>query len=323
MRRMMFVMVLGVSLGLFSQVNPDTLPEKYVKKVIIEAKWGDGPGEFGMSPYPESDPPVGPPNFYVHNDKIYVLDYLNRRVQVFDSRGGFLKEIRYNKKEISDSLASFVDIAVDNEEWVYLLGTLVYPARDGIIAVFDNSGRYVGKIKLPIELFADELLDGVKEGYFGQIVGGVDEFRVKDGALVLRYENKVYPLAHTNLLKGKGIGFSLTSPIRPPLKFYTHKEETIFKKIKKKSWAQFRGRDKMGEFFINRSIGIGENRTDEVLKYDHSGKLLARIVIPFSPGKFDIVRDLFVSDNGDVYYWTNDKDGLKIIKYSKEVKNEN
>ena len=313
-RLILTALVLGVSVVLFSDVNSDTLPEKYVKKVIIDAKWGNGPGEFGMVPYPKSDPPIGPKDFYVNGNKIYVLDYVNERVEIFNSKGVFLTQIRYNKKEISDSLAGFVDITVDGECYVYLLGFLDYPSRAGIIAVFKNNGRYLGKIKLPIRLFASLFEEeGIKNGYFAQICEGANEFSVKDGRLLLRFGDRVYSLVNTHLLQSKGKRFSLmTSSMKPPLNFYTSTEKIILKKVKsKEKWSHLVSRDKNGEFFIRKSV-------NEVLKYTHKGKLLARITISISQPEYEMGKDLFISDEGVVYYWTNNRDGLKIIKLSKE-----
>ena len=123
MRRIMFVLVFGVCLGLFSQVNPDTLPEKYVKKVIIEAKWGNGPGEFGLDPLPESYEyttyfTVGP------NGNIYIEDPNNCRINVYTKTGKFLREIKIPGELLTiyggDTIAPVLTIGVDSEGYLYL-----------------------------------------------------------------------------------------------------------------------------------------------------------------------------------------------------------
>ena len=88
-RLILTVLVLGFSVSLFSQVNPDSLPEKYVKKVIIDAKWGDGPGEFGINI--SSDPIIAPGGISIDNNgDIYIMDNANGRIQRFNREGNLL-----------------------------------------------------------------------------------------------------------------------------------------------------------------------------------------------------------------------------------------
>jgi len=100
MRRIMFVLVFGVSLGLFSQVNPDTLPEKYVKKVIIEAKWGDGPGEFQFGPLSENNGFISSIAVDIRG-YFYIADYYRNRVNIFDQEGRFLRFIDLPRNKVS------------------------------------------------------------------------------------------------------------------------------------------------------------------------------------------------------------------------------
>lgn len=96
-------------------INADNVPiEEYVPKVIIEGKWGVGPGEFGVawtyasdvnSPQDESGeiPPIFPSSLAVDSKgDIYVLDTVNNRIQKFNTSGEYLKSIEvesYNGKE--------------------------------------------------------------------------------------------------------------------------------------------------------------------------------------------------------------------------------
>jgi len=75
----------------------DQVPiEEYVPKVIIEGKWGTGPGEFGMA----SQFPLGhfenyePSSLAVDSKgNIYILDFVNDRIQKFDKSGKYLTEL--------------------------------------------------------------------------------------------------------------------------------------------------------------------------------------------------------------------------------------
>jgi hypothetical protein len=66
--------------------------EEYVPKVIIEGKWGTGPGEFGKQDGYERD---DVPSSLAVDSKgnIYVLDYVNNRIQKFSEGGKHLLDI--------------------------------------------------------------------------------------------------------------------------------------------------------------------------------------------------------------------------------------
>jgi hypothetical protein len=65
---------------------------EYVPKVIIEGKWGRGPGEFGRQSDVNYD--FKPESLAVDSKgNIYILDFVNNRIQKFDSSGKYLKSI--------------------------------------------------------------------------------------------------------------------------------------------------------------------------------------------------------------------------------------
>ena len=89
-----------VSVACAQQSN---LPETYSKKVLIEAKWGDGPGEFGFRIW-EGDPEF--PRSFVIDSKsnIYILDQLNNRIQKFVKNGKFEKYVSVESFKLADSI---------------------------------------------------------------------------------------------------------------------------------------------------------------------------------------------------------------------------
>ncbi len=65
---------------------------EYEKRILVQGRWGDKPGEFGFN----TDPPgSGPLEFSIDpiTKDIYIIDLHNNRIQVFDSTGRFLKII--------------------------------------------------------------------------------------------------------------------------------------------------------------------------------------------------------------------------------------
>ncbi len=150
MRRMMFVLIFGVSLGLFSQVNPDTLPEKYVKKVIIEAKWGNGPGEFGLEPIDETY--TWQSHLAIDNEgNFYIVDANNRRINVYNQNGKFIKEIKVPPEFLTyigeDTIATIAGIGVDSKNFLYIgvASTFAFGLKEQgkVISKLDKNGNIV------------------------------------------------------------------------------------------------------------------------------------------------------------------------------------
>jgi hypothetical protein len=71
----------------------DQVPiEEYVPRVIIEGKWGTGPGEFGRQG--DFDYDLKPESLAVDSKgNIYILDFVNNRIQKYSSNGKHLKDI--------------------------------------------------------------------------------------------------------------------------------------------------------------------------------------------------------------------------------------
>ena len=60
------------------------------KTKLVYGKWGDKPGEFGLKVGENPMERGGPNDFFVNaDDKIYVLDNINKTVQVFSSQGKY------------------------------------------------------------------------------------------------------------------------------------------------------------------------------------------------------------------------------------------
>jgi len=142
------VVVLGFFTTLFGEVNPDTLPEKYVKKEIIKAKWGGGEGKFGLEPLPES-------NEYVTcftvapNGNIYILDPNNGKINVFDKGGRFVMnipiplELIYTYAGQSTSLVE--GIGVDSRDNLYLASSSAFNVAENgeLVVKLDTKGNII------------------------------------------------------------------------------------------------------------------------------------------------------------------------------------
>jgi len=77
-------------------ISSDVPVYEYVPKVIIQGKWGNKPGEFGVwgEMIEGEEITYGPSGIAVDSKgNIYILDMVNERIQKFDSEGKYLLSI--------------------------------------------------------------------------------------------------------------------------------------------------------------------------------------------------------------------------------------
>jgi hypothetical protein len=135
-------LILGVffmlSISCFgTEVNQQQI---YISKVIINAPWGQKPGEFGVDdPYARNPkaiglgPVMGPSTFTVApNGDIYIVDMFNYRVQRFTQDGAFVSTFSL----LESRSAGGEDISVDANGNIYLL--YLGPA---VVRKFDSNGN--------------------------------------------------------------------------------------------------------------------------------------------------------------------------------------
>ncbi len=116
--------------------------QTYTPQVIINAPWGNKPGEFGLyDPYRgnpdayDQGPIQGPSTFTITpNGDIYIVDTFNHRLQIFTQDGSFISS--FSLLERGSGRAE--DITVDVNGNVYLLQ--LGPAH---VRKFDPSGKLV------------------------------------------------------------------------------------------------------------------------------------------------------------------------------------
>ncbi len=116
---------------------------KYTKKVLIDTKWGDKPGEFGMNIY--NSPPSGPGNLVIDNDNLYIYDYANNRVYKYDSIG-ILQRVLQSKIDDDEGNAEKKEIINFTVKDDTLYG-VVFPVSEGIeeIAIINTeTGEKIG-----------------------------------------------------------------------------------------------------------------------------------------------------------------------------------
>jgi len=326
--------------------EPDTMMfEKYEMKVLIDAKWGSGPGEFGKIDNIEG-PSTGPSAFTVSSDGcIYVLDNINKRVQKFDTQGKFLYEVKYTEFVFEDSkewlkFAPFA-LAVDDESNIYLLGAIL-PSAIGRVQKYNSGNKLCLEYKeIPIEKLdvytkALENLKGKTEEIFRM---STDIFtfwqslkltvqnsevvlnNISIGTTTMEYTEKkvlspprlIVPASSHAIKKDKKLIVSLVKvEDRDTIKLL------LPEAIADYSVPRLLKIDKKGDIFLMREIYGSYDWQEEWLKYNSNGELLARMNI-MPKETYEWVGDFrVITDEGSVYYWGNDENGIKIIQFIKQ-----
>lgn len=100
----------------------------YVKKILIEAQWGDGQGQYGLD-FNTAPGPTGPTDFTISlKGEIYILDNCGKylRVNKYNRDGVYIGEMYYYKNgtlTYNDRFENMLDkILVDNNDDILLIG---------------------------------------------------------------------------------------------------------------------------------------------------------------------------------------------------------
>ena len=289
--------------------------EIYTPKIIFEGKWGTGPGEFGFRMW-EGEPDY-PKSFVIDSkENIYILDYLNNRIQKFDSDGKYIASIpvesykratkeeikeskkTWNKQEFDFATVSAREIYIDSEDNIYILQYKGMSDKSSAKEVLR-----LGKGKKVIQKDKIEKFNEVKNDYYAT------KKKIDNSYQINVDKNGNFEI--NNLKTAKSINITnktITNTRSGNVKFFkTDKNKNIYSYVTK---------------------GINPY---EVKKYDLSGAMIAKIDLnKFVPSKEHmsipaIVSDVFVSQNGNIYYleiipdpnypeFFSSSKGLKIVR---------
>jgi len=130
------------------------LPERYVKKVLIEAKWGDGPGEFQLEPMNETQTWTT----YLALDKqgnIYIADPNNYRINTFNQSGSYINTLilaesdvlEKNKLLPGDRGSLIQGIGVNSKDHIFV--ALSAFGNNTTVLEFDKNGNKIDKYFFP------------------------------------------------------------------------------------------------------------------------------------------------------------------------------
>jgi hypothetical protein len=312
------------------EVNPDTFPERYKGRIVIDAKWGDEQGEYKL--YTEG-PGLGPFSFTIDNkENIYVLNHCTpSSIMKYNKQGKLLKVY---KNEAFDSAE---DIAIDSLGYIYVSTgdihnnaqyheILKYNQKTGKGESFWYAGsdQKINVLSFKTKILQNRILvtkdDNVildtKEFYkrgerpLSQV--NIDNMEVEKGEVV-KINNAVDKSREVSINIPK-IFNKMCEPIGVGKGNYTF-------------MITYLGRDKNGNIFIKcdydiipefRDSNIYHNTKSIVYKYTSSSKLISviePIQLEYSYWGMVSFRTTRVDRDGNVYFLRPDKEGLKIYKF--------
>jgi len=137
--------------------NPDTLSEKYIKKVILKAKWGDGEGEFALA---GESPVYGPePMIIDKEDNIYIADRGNGRIAKYNDKGEL--ERYFNYINYTDTAKGMAKWGAGGDKLAIRDGILYtniyYYSKTGILSFNMNTGEKIKKTDYNLKKYYKEL----------------------------------------------------------------------------------------------------------------------------------------------------------------------
>jgi hypothetical protein len=131
--------------------NTKIVSELFTKQVIVKAKWGKGPGEFGLGPLPESY--VYKTNFTIDAyGNVYIVDPNNQRINVFNKEGKFTKSIPIPEEWGKDLRFSIVEgIGADKNGNIYIASSstmaLLHSGSSGeVVFKIDEKGKILDSL---------------------------------------------------------------------------------------------------------------------------------------------------------------------------------
>lgn len=264
------------------------LPETYSKKVLIEAKWGGGPGEFGRV---KTQFWEGPTCFTVDaKGNIYIMDYYNARIQCFNPFGERTHDIGLAKSKKGIPVDEF-------NQYVNSKKTkkIYYPGGGTGLAVDNEGNLYISEKKW----------DGSKKETTGlpiYYVNKYNQFGEKLLTFPLYYESKGYIQFGVRIQNNEIIvipGADIGSAFAIGTTAFTYKKGNYPKReVVDKLWRVVDCDTQTGVNIVN--------------KYDNKNILQAtfNVVSNSGGGAF-----YFYSTNNILYQMTSSDNGLSVFKY--------
>lgn len=269
--------------------RPGNAEEKYVQKVIVEAKWGSGLGEFGMDTL--SAPPGGPGNLIVdEKGNIFIFDCGNKRIYKYDSQGILIRKLNIKTENI-------VRFTVKSDTIYAVMFTGLSPIEK--VKMIDvGTGEVIKTLQISLPE-SNQILEIENEEGNILISRGENE-RYKLGGF--GKQGKVVTAIVTRISKHQGT-FTKLNQTQGEFKVSGH--NLIISNVRGSTLlsAQLLGRDRRGNFYIEvwseAPLKSPYPAFEEIIKYSPKGELLACIDLPLNNR---VGKGIQIAPNEDIYY---------------------
>lgn len=264
--------------------------ENYVKKVIVDAEWGNGPGEFGMDL--QHNPPNGPgPLALDEKGIIYIYNIGKKKVYKFDKKGEFLGSIN---AQVGNNVLMVKNNVLFTVKGEWSTGRMV----EKVLAFDPVTGKVTAETVLKREgdntaLSSTMYILNEGEDLFLITNGDKIALSKEDAEIKIRRVDRTFAVEEKveNLQGG-----------RQRLRVDLSSKRMLVKvdSVKNKSddiWGyDFLGSDERRNLYIIRK-GL-------ILIFSEDGSLKAKINLPTenSVGEMSILNRTFVAPEGDIYY---------------------
>ena len=287
--------------------------------VVLSAPWGGGDGQLGHRSNPESMP-EGPMSFFVDGRGVVVLDNVNRRVARCDAHGGALPPIALDTDAAQDLARTRQGVAVLDR------------LHDKRVTLYDSDGQPSGTISLTAAGFPD-----------GAGVTGI--FGDRDGALWGEREHGAW----SRIADADGMpdGTHLPAPGRPTraghlvsaaivdraagrarVSFFSALDnapawQTVVDFGAPLLYVALLDGDAAGRTYIGAHTGRESasppyavtNETLTVIALGPDGSEAGRLTLPAPPPREESFRDLYVGDDGTIYWMRRTPAGVVVEAY--------
>jgi len=331
-RRQMLVsgaLALATGLIMIAGLSARAEMEQYEPDVILSLPWGNGPNEIGYAkdgPEDQEGLRWGPSAIALdRNGNIYILESVNRRVKVFDQTGKLLKNFPIKRTPS--------DIYVDIHGNIWGLD-----GADPKIYKYTPDGTHIETIcyQLNKDIRGGLRKIDVQDGkiYALGFYDYASEFEVKHVKIIGKGEEgedvKSATLERIDRFLPRSRNYYRIEKISDQISKFVISDRSSrvlasieFTRIYPYEGIDFLSEDKSGNVYliILCSIEKGDYRLhfySEIWKCTPSGKLVAKIGPIFrtfythAEGQWLVVDDI-----GNVYQLTTEKEGVKVIKWSK------
>lgn len=287
--------------------------------VVLSAPWGGGDGQLGHRSHPESMP-EGPMSFFVDARGLVVLDNVNRRLARFDAHGGVLPPIALDTDAAQDLARTRHGVAILDR------------LHDKRVTLYDSDGQPSGTISLTAAGFPD-----------GPAVTGI--FGDRDGALWGEREHGAW----SRIADADGMpdATHLPAPGRPTRAGHFVSAAIVDRAQGRARVSLFTGLDNApawqtvvdfgapllylalldgdaaGRTYIGAHTGRESasppyavtNETLTVIALAPDGSEAGRLTLPAPPPREESFRDLYVGDDGTIYWMRRTPAGVVVEAY--------